>query len=177
VCILLSLQLLVATFFGGRAIDRHAIYISTIKIHHEEASGTTSIQLKIFSDDLQNDIKHKFSLGELPKKSTLCEFEKNEWIQQYFAQHLMFWVDDRLLPLQLSDCRIINDVHLISFFIHSPTFWKTLRIKADYLMELYPTQSNVLQLYYTKKTIQTPHSYFGRMTNGKEYLEFSFPKG
>lgn len=166
-----SWQLLVLFLSILDISNPHAIYIGTIKMEHHEAQDNTLIKIKVFSDDLQNVIKHAYSMEQLLEKNLLCG--NKERLQQYFNQHLQIWINGKIQPLEISHCETINDVHLLSFGIHSPIYWNTFRVRANFLMELFPTQSNIIQLHYTKKMELVPQSFFGRMSKEKEILEFT----
>lgn len=160
-------------FVSSFAAADHAIYIGTIKIHHQEQDKHTTIDVKVFSDDLQNALKSKLQLTYLPDLLTLCSDSTNS-LQTYFNQHLQLEINDQKVTSTLSDCQMVNDVHLLQFQIDSPVKWEKLKVTANFLMELFPTQSNVLQVQYEKNKSTKAASYFGRMTIGKETLVLDF---
>jgi hypothetical protein len=41
-----------------------------------------------------------------------------------------------------------HDVYLLEFIMDCEKVWNNLEIKADYFMELFPTQSNIIQIEY-----------------------------
>jgi len=151
----------------------HAIYIGTIKIYHQEEKGHTTMEVKVFSDDLQNALKNEQELAYLPNKSAMCNNDTDA-LQQYFDKYLQVWVNDKAMHFQLIDCEVINEVHLLHFAPTSTTQWQVLKVKATFFMELFPTQSNVLQVSFDKKNSSDSSSRFGRMTLGKETLELKF---
>jgi hypothetical protein len=46
----------------------------------------------------------------------------------------------------------VNDISLwLTFKFNSPDLWRNVEIKANYLMELFPTQSNVVSVTYLEE--------------------------
>jgi len=151
----------------------HAIYIGTIKITHHQAKESTTMEVKVFSDDLQNALKNEYQLDYLPKISTICN-DADHNLNRYFDKHLQVWVNDQQLPFQLVDCTVVNDVHLLHFTFDASSKWQTVKVKANFFMELFPAQTNVLQVSYEGIKSSTSIPQFGRMTLGQETLELSF---
>ncbi len=147
----------------------HALYIGVINIEHQEGTSISKMAIKVFSDDLQNGLKNEFNWKELPNLSVACDVHSIA-LQQYFQNHLTIWINKEPVYLQLQTCENNSEVYLLSYTFSTPSKWQSLDLQADFLMELYPTQSNVLQVKYKASNVQDFQSYFGRMVKGKEKI-------
>lgn len=138
----LVLLLNINTYNGGDKAD-HAIYVSVMEvIYVGDNKGT--LKLKLFADDLEdaiyNQVSKRYDLlgGE-------CTLAKND-ISNYLQEHLELMIDNRRAKLNFVGCEL-NDISLwTSFEFQTSSEWNSVSIKADYLMELFPTQSNVVSL-------------------------------
>lgn len=167
----IALLLAIPILFLSFSTTEHAIYIGVIKIDYQEQDASASIQLKVFSDDLQNALKHELNLATLPAHTALC---LPSHLQIYFEKHLQCRINDQPTNFQLNNCTPYKDVHLLEGHLDSIPTWKTFTLKADFLMELFPTQSNIVQLNYQKIGAAEPQTYFGRMTKGNDSFEIEF---
>ena len=132
---------------------------------------TMTIQVKVFSDDLQAILQNEIGYQKIGAMKELCETQPKN-LQQYFQRTLQIAINELPIDLVLTNCEQINDVHLLQFKAsHCPAIWTQAAIKANFFMELFPTQSNVVQLNY-------PHSetaiQFGRMTLQTPSLLFEY---
>jgi len=159
--------LLLITSFGSKEVyfnnysfedvTKHALYIGVVQITMEEAM---TVQVKVFSDDLQAVLQNELGYQEVGAIGSLCETQA-EHLQQYFQRTLQVHINEGLIELVLTDCEQINEVHLLHFKARScPSSWQQVAIKANFFMELFPTQSNVVRLQHKDKA----NTRFGKMT-------------
>ena len=118
----------------------HAIYVSVLEVEQE------SLMVKVFANDLEdaifNQAQQRVDLinGDCSQSKTL--------ISNYFNDHLKFKIDGKEQSYSYLSCEL-NDISLwISFEFTSPPNWRKVEITANYLMELFPTQSNVVSITY-----------------------------
>ena len=156
-------------FLTAFHLPDHALYIGVIKIEHQEGSTLSNLSIKVFSDDLHNALKNEFDWKELPTISVACGIHSAA-LQQYFENHLTIWINNEPVSLELQTCENNSEVYILNYTFSPPSKWQTLTLQADFLMELYPTQSNVLQVQYKANNVQEFQSYFGRMVKGKEKI-------
>ena len=151
-CYLLS----VPPFFGsaenGNIVPEHAIYIAVIELSHQPNHDKAELQVKAFTDDLQDVLKNKFRRGfvladELTQGD---DFKKTE---AYFENHLKFVINGLPGSYKLNKITRENDSHWLYFTLNAPRNWQKLEIKADFLMELFPQQSNIFQLKEGEKRL------------------------
>jgi len=165
ILILLALSCLGFTFVD--ISEDHAIYISVIKIQHEAGAKTADIHMRVFTDDLKSVLRNKFGYEAISEKETFCSDYEN-YINRYFKKRLLFTINKEAINFQLSNCEKTTDVYQLIFRMDCPINWKTAQIEANYFMELFPKQSNVLHMEDggTKR--------FGRTTKGNEILKMRF---
>jgi len=122
--------------------------------------------VKVFADDLEDAIFNQAQqrpdlLNGSCKQSKIL-------ISNYFKKHLIFKIDGKEQDYVYLSCEV-NDISLwLTFELNSPATWGEVEITADYLMELFPTQSNVVSITY-----QSDKRMF-RLTNGSTSETLSF---
>lgn len=76
-----------------------------------------------------------------------CEGIQYE-IETYFSSHLSYSINNKSTSLALSHCELNGDAVWFHFEIECPDQWNKVNVKADFLMELFPTQSNIITIYH-----------------------------
>lgn len=157
-CGLLTFLILVLVLSAFRSPE-HAIYLSLTEIAIEE--DTSSLRVKVFSDDLQNALRN-FG-GSYQHQNLENFFGLNQPLAaQYFQEHLQIRIDGIPVALSLKSHSIENDAHFITFHFPSRDMPEKIQIKADFLMELFPTQTNVIKVQLNQE-----HKYL-KCTKGAE---------
>jgi hypothetical protein len=135
------------TFISASGLNRnseemHAIYVSVLEIEDIEAKSG-ELRLKVFTDDLEDAIYNQVGIRyDLKGDCNLAQ----EAIQRYLSDHLELIIDNQKVSIGYISCEI-NDISLwITFSFSSNGQWTKVDLKADYLMELFPTQSNVVSI-------------------------------
>ncbi len=124
----------------------HAMYLSVLEIEQLDGNNKGTIKIKIFANDLEDAI-FNFSKKRIDLSKGECENEK-VLITNYFKNHLKIINGDDLLAYNLTSCEV-NDISIwLSFDLNTVGNWTTVNIKADYLMELFPTQSNIVNVIH-----------------------------
>ena len=130
----------------------HAIYVSVLEVEQG------SIMVKVFANDLEDAI-FNYAQQRLSLVSGDCSKGK-ALFTSYFRDHLVIKIDGKEQKYSYQSCEV-NDISLwLTFEFSSPAVWKEVEITADYLIELFPTQSNVVSISY-----QTEKRMF-RLTKG-----------
>jgi len=157
------------TFLGSSTTIKvdHALFISVLEIEqstYDKQKGT--IRIKLFANDLE-DALYNFSKKRINLLETDCLANKN-LISNYFNVYLKVSINGKLLEYKYLSCEI-NDISLWLFFDFDATDeWKNMNISASYLMELFPTQSNVMSV-----TVSDNKKLF-RFTKDKPEQFFNF---
>lgn len=146
--------------------ENHAIYIGVVQIDHQEGDSIAQIQVKVFADDFSNCLQNAFPNGAFFVEQSLCT-DRSEAIESYFNQHLQCEINQQTSSLKLKKCQQEQDSYWLAFEMVCPRKWASATVTASFFMELFPTQSNVIQI---KSNTQ---QQFGK-TN-LENQQYSFP--
>ena len=120
-------------------IPTHALYLSVMEV--TDKGNTTHISVKVFQNDLQTAV---CDFAGLPATG-LDEFisHNRPSVDRYFQQHLKLMADGAPMQLTLQQIEAVGDSYWVTFDGKS-TNWTRLNIHADYLMEIFPTQENIV---------------------------------
>ena len=154
-------------FVKVKTPDNHALYLSVLKIQHGKGADVADMHIRVFTDDLKNALRNEFGYESLSENGIFCS-DYDTYLQQYFEKRITFTINEKAVKFKLDSCEETPEVYQLSFQMNCPKTWESVQIKADYFMELFPSQSNVLHLESgdTKR--------FDRMTKGDEALNFNF---
>ena len=140
---MIALMMLLASFFTLLKSPDHAIYLSLTEIELKESSATISI--KVFSDDLQDALRNhstRYQPGDL-----ISYFDLNQKLGEvYFQEQLTLTADGKKLDLKLVNYTIEGDAHFVNLSAELPQQMSTMELNASFLMELFPTQTNVVKI-------------------------------
>lgn len=129
--------------------DNHAIYISVVEIQQEEnALGLVSI--KVFQNDLADALRN-FSNEKTPYDLTQDFGTHSNVINDYFAKNISIIIDGSTLELDLIDCELVGDSYWLNFTSAAPKKWQQVYVKTVFLMELFPTQTNIITVDYQEE--------------------------
>ncbi|HEY5691785.1 MAG TPA: DUF6702 family protein [Cyclobacteriaceae bacterium] len=145
----------------------HAFYLSVAEVVHEKNKTVAQIKIKVFTNDIEdalfNESNQRMKLSEL----TTFELYKND-IQAYFADHFEVSINSKKQTIILSHAELTGDAVWFYFNMSCTDSWNEVSVKADYLMELFPTQSNVISIEHESK------KQFIRLTTSKKYDTVKF---
>jgi uncharacterized protein DUF6702 len=135
----------IITGSSDRSNPAHAIYVSVLEIEQGKSAEQGVLRVKIFANDLEDAI-YNHSQQRL-SLLTACE-QGSAAISAYFKDHLQLNIDGMAQVYNYTSCEI-NDISLwVTFTFISPANWGEVALTADYLMELFPTQSNVVSVTF-----------------------------
>ncbi|MBX2877368.1 MAG: hypothetical protein KTR30_34925 [Saprospiraceae bacterium] len=147
----------------------HALYLGTLQLKYIEQSAEAHLAVKVFSDDLQSAIRNadeSFQVGPIDEL-----FNQNgPLIEAYFEQHLQLEINGISQVPKLYQSEQINDTHILKFKIACPPAWNHLELTADFFMELFPNQMNVVSVSYLEQ------KQFARLNKQQPQCEASFSK-
>jgi hypothetical protein len=138
--------LIISVFFWLHCLlplsEDHAIYISVLEIVEKEAR--TELRVKVFTDDLANAIKNSFEddvvmIDDFPS-------ENEALIEAYFKVHLILMSSSSELEYYFIEYKTVGDSYWFTFEVLG-SIGQLYSIKADYFMELFPTQQNIVTLF------------------------------
>lgn len=134
---------------GCTAIARpsHGIYISVIEINHKLFDTKAKVRIKIFTNDLEDALKNTFQKSFRLDSISTC-LNGKDVIENYFSAHLKMAINDLQTTFKFKNCEKNGDSIWLNFTMSTPKNWKKINITADYLMELFPTQSNIVSVLH-----------------------------
>ena len=176
ISIAVSLQIFVVPVFNSGSTSAsdsliprtsHAIYIAVVEINHKPRTTTAEVVIKVFTNDLEDALFNAY------KKHTKLESEDNceahgLLFEKYFSTHFSCVINDQERQISFKYCEKNEDALWLRFDMTCPERWNNLRLTADFLMELFPTQSNVISVFHGDEK-----KYF-RLTNSKKSRQIRF---
>ena len=150
--------MLITTGIDVNETADHAIYLSTIRIHDED--DHLIMQVNIFEDDLRDALRDHH--GEVIDTSAL-DFEIR--VNDYMKEHLVINLNDDIRLLVVKDVIRVGDTYQVAYSPIPVSSIAKIALEADYLMELFPMQQNILQLEYQD------HQYYHIFKKGSSYSE------
>lgn len=146
----------------------HAIYISIVEINYSSTTKLANLQVKVFTDDLQ-DVLRNYSADYVAQPKEAFISNNRQLVEEYFNSNLKMEVNGELLLLKFDEARAEGDAHFLSFSLpNSQITWKSLKIEGQFFTELFPDQSNILNLKVDEK------KYFARLTKANPNYTFTF---
>jgi hypothetical protein len=164
--VLLGVFLVFLNFEKNKEED-HALYISVIQIQQIAEKSPVQINIKVFTDDLQSALRNEFSDYSPVLEEILCQ-EKRVFISAYFSKHLTIQINEKNCHLTLMDCQKEGEVYWLKFEMENSEKWEKLKVKADFFMELFPTQSNIVNVAYGGE------KRYARITKNDIFCETTF---
>lgn len=126
---------------AAEVVEEHAIYLSTLKMDVQEQG--VQMTIKVFEDDLRDALRaHHGYVIDTTSASFIDE------VESYFVDHIKI---DRSLKYAVDHVSLVGDSFVISAS-SSQILDDTIEIEADYFMELFPTQQNVLHFVHGEDT-------------------------
>lgn len=158
---------ILTAFQSTKQIEEHALYIGVIKIDHEPNEEKAIMTMRVFSDDLKSALRNTFGYESISEKPSFCD-DYESYINQYFIKRFTCTVNRQAIKYRLSSCNRTEEVSDLEFLLDCPSTWDSAKVEAEFFMELFPNQSNIVKINCgsTKR--------FGRATKGNEVLRFVF---
>lgn len=124
---MLSYLILSLFLISPSSKEDHAIYISVLELDKSQ------MKVKVFIDNLEDALRN----------------DSNS-IEDYFQKKIKLQINSQNLYFSLNEVKEEGDSYWISFNMTTPENWRTFYLKADYLMELFPNQTNVVKVMIDK---------------------------
>lgn len=124
----------------------HAIYISVTEIELQQ-SDLSTVSIKIFSDDLKAAIQNFSGKSSSESNATFINHNK-EAVASYINKYFNLRLNNKNIALEYKDHTLEGDAYFLNFSFRVETLPSPLSIKAEYLMELFPTQQNVVKINF-----------------------------
>lgn len=145
----------------------HAVYLSVVDIGQADKLDEAAIKIRVFVNDIEDAVFNE--LGQRIDLSNATAFgSKKNVLEKYFLNHFAIVLNGKELQLSLRDSELMGDAVWLLFHTGCDSEWGSISVRADYLMELFPTQSNVVSVVYKGK------KHFTRLTQSKTYETIKF---
>ena len=148
------LVLLSSFFWPG-----HAIYISVLEIDNQQ------MKVKVFADDLQDAIRNSSKSFKSTPLTTLHSTNRQA-IEAYFQEKIKVEADSRIASFSMDQVVVEGDSYWITLRFDGSQKWQSCILQANYLMELFPDQTNVIKVLGNKPQ-------FFRLDRGNTSCSFS----
>lgn len=149
-------------------IPEHAIYIAIVEINYNGQEKTTDLRLKVFTDDLK-DVLRNFSEEYVLQSPEDFAAQNSLVIGDYFRSNLKIAMNGKVQTLKFVGAKEESDAHFLKFSLpKNQEEWTELQIEGTFFTELFPEQSNVVNLQVNEKRL------FARLTKANPKHTFTF---
>ena len=145
----------------------HAIYLSVVEVDRKDISTPAVVRIKVFADDMEDALANQSGTRMTLLNPAGC-LPARPAIENYFQQYLSLAVNEEPVKLELTHCEPVGDALLLYFQTTQNNPWRTITVSATFLMELFPSQSNVLSVYYGQE------KRFAHLNKSKSATTFRF---
>ena len=164
--LILSSLFLNILFTPASLIEDHAIYISVIEINHAPHSEEASIQFKIFKDDLNDAIRNQYQ--KVYQIDSLQNFDYQQNIGDYLNHHFTLFVNRNNANFHSFNFALEGDAVFIHAVFESQPEWQQVTIQSDLLLDLFPTQQNMVHIK------NGAENRFAKLSQNKQQVDFAF---
>lgn len=142
-----KLKILFYFFLLSTSLIAHPLHFSMTNVEYDEEKKGFNISMKLFTDDFQNALIHKF--GENISVTNFDEITNyiNDYVNAGFKVLIN---EEKVSKLAYISYKKHEDAVWINFFLKVDTKIKKVEIENKILMELYENQSNLLIFYYNE---------------------------
>lgn len=156
------LLLLLSFPFSWESIpgDNHAIYLSLVEVDHKDLGIVATVKVKVFADDMEDAMMNAFKKRINFLDASSCDSGKSE-VEAYFEKYFSYRINNKLATLTLVNCEANGEAIWLYFKIDCPDKWTRVEVKANFLMELFPTQANIITIYHgdEKRFLKITHAH------------------
>ena len=121
----------------------HPYYVSIVEIDQNAETKTLQMSVRIFTNDLEkaliNEGKEDFFLGTGKENK-----DAQKWVHNYLNSHFEIYVNGELMPLNFVGKEYEADLTWLYFESDTVGTITSLEVKADFLMEIHDTQTNLV---------------------------------
>lgn len=146
-------------FLTPKSTTDHAVYLSVLEIDGKQ------MRAKVFTDNIQDAIRND-SEEFVPTAEEEFPNRNRSAIEKYFQKKIELEINNRGVSISLQEASLEGDSYWITFHLETAEKWETFYLKADYLMELFPDQTNVVKIINEKPR-------FFRLTKSNASCSFS----
>ncbi len=126
----------------------HPLHFSVTNIEYDKQTGEFHISIKLFKDDVESIIYHKYGKNVNINENTL-EGENKSIIHDYINEHFRISVDNEFTeqyPLDINKLKIEDNSLWLYLSIHDQKKNNILFIRNSLLMDIFHDQTNLVFL-------------------------------
>ena len=138
-----SIAFCISVFFITGAMTFHALYLSVMDISYEAEGHELRVKYKIFTDDLEAGVRALS--GELIALQDGISREEASRVQAYLQEKCQVEAS-QALTWELISCENQSDATFIELRAEFKGALSQLRISNSLLIDLFPTQRNIVRL-------------------------------
>lgn len=150
----------------GSLGNDHAIYISVIEINHDLEAKEASIQFKIFKDDLNDAVRNQYQ--EHHDIDSVQSVHYQMGISNYLIEHFILFINRNKVSFHSFTFNLEEDAVFVQARFKAQADWKQITIQSDLLLELFPTQQNIIHLKNGKE------NRFAKLSRKQQQIDFVF---
>jgi len=132
------------SIYIGLIFPIHAFYVSITDVEYQAENKSLKVQVKIFSNDLEDDIRNLS--GEVINLQDGVNTQESLRVDNYLFQRMKLLIDGKPPELRLTSCKVEGDAVFSIYEGELRKEPKDLEISSHILLELFPTQSNIVRL-------------------------------
>lgn len=151
-------------------IPPHAIYVSILEIRYDEEWGDLNLQVKIFSDDLENALQTSAN-RQLFLRPDQESPNIDGYLQAYLNEKIQLRSRDGNMPLHLVRKKFVEDATWIYLKAYGSCNMTSLTVKSSILLELFDAQTNIIRLKANGE------NYISNLDRQIQEKKFSIRKG
>lgn len=122
----------------------HAFYVGVIDLVHKTGDHKAEMVIKVFTDDLEDALVQGSGSRFVLSKAITKQHAAWPNIEKYFTDHIQIMVNQQEIQLQMVQTEVHQDSHWIYFEGKCAPEWQNVTIKAEFFMDLFPDQMNVV---------------------------------
>lgn len=122
----------------------HALYISVTDIFYIESKKELEVQFKIFTDDLEDDIRA--SQNKIIELEDGVDEKEAAIVHDYLLNKVEIFLDGKAPPVNMISCKLEGDAVFALYKGNLGSQPKKLEIYNKILIDLFPTQKNIIRL-------------------------------
>ena len=157
--------LILITFLISWSED-HAIYVSVLEIEHQNSSDQATVIFKVFKDDLRDAVQNHS--GKSFHFDSIQNIDYQQSIINYLEHVFMANLNTERMLLSGQKFELTGESVWITGEAKVSNKWSALKISTTLFTELFPSQTNVLQIKVAEQR------YFERLDRDKTEVTFEF---
>ena len=139
-------SLIICLFLTSSVPATHKFYTSITQIDYNEKSKSFEIIMRVFVDDLEKSIT-----SQRKKNYKIANDLDNKLLNNYLTDKFLIQANQKTLQTKVIGTELERDILIIYLEALSSSNANTLRIKNSILTELFPSQTNIVNINFMQK--------------------------